>query len=350
MGRRAGQWLIVGATAAVTPFLAMPFLIAPLYAVAQEPSVPPAGQSSAPTAQAPVVPDSTVQAAAHAAGVNSAAPLAVVPVEGVQLSGAMQVANGKAMLGSSGSVTAGEHTATVTLPGRGQVRLCATTRMSLSADKSVAAEMGPNETPGLMMALDRGAIEASFATGKNSDVILTPDFRITISGPGTAALQVRLGEKGDTCVDNRGPNAPYVTVSSVFEGGVYRVQDGQRVMFEHGSLREVVDREKESCGCQDEPAPAVHEHATGNPFPVAQSAGLAPMKPPPQSTEKPGVQSAQATATLSYNGDQPKQAQATVTAAAPEAPVAVPKQAKTEAKPKGFFGHIGHFFRTLFGG
>ncbi len=100
-----------------------------------------------------------------------------------------------------------------------------------------------------MIALDRGAVEASYETGKYSDVLLTPDLRILISGPGAADLKIRVNEKGDTCVDNHGANAPYVTVTSQFEGGVYRVQPNQRVMFEHGSLQQVVDNESEPCGC-----------------------------------------------------------------------------------------------------
>ena len=68
-------------------------------------------------------------------------------------------------------------------------------------------------------------------------------------------------------------NAPYVLVSSVFDGGAYRVQPGQRVMFQHGSLHEVVDQEKEPCGC---PPPV----RTSNEFPLAQSEGLAPLAPP----------------------------------------------------------------------
>ncbi|HTJ29691.1 MAG TPA: hypothetical protein VL346_04295 [Acidobacteriaceae bacterium] len=339
MARNARRWRI----AAVTAFISLCAFSLTLHA--QEPSIPAPSTPSA--AQTPAIPDATVQTAAQASGIAVPAPLAIVPVEGVQLSGAMQVADGKATIGSSGSITAGEKTAIVTLPGRGQIKLCATTRMSLSADKSIAASLGPNETPGLMMALDRGAMETSFDTGRNSDVILTPDFRITISGPGRSSVQVRLGEKGDTCVDNRGPNAPYVTVSGIFEGGFYRVQDGQRVLFEHGSLHEVVDREKESCGCPEEPVPTVVAHASSNPFPVAQSAGLAPMKTPPPSVEKPGVQSAQATATLRYNGGEPK---ASVTTAEPQTPVVAGKPAKKNENQKGFLGRLGHFFRTLFGG
>lgn len=350
MGRRTGRWLIAKISTALITSVSFAFSAA---VFAQEPQLPQAKSpivSQPPiTTQAPLAPVQAVPTAgATTAALPTAPPLAVVSVDGVELSGAMEVVGGKASIGANGSITAGEHTANVTLPGRGQIRLCATTRLGLSADTSIAAALGPNEAPGLMMALDRGAMETSFTTGTNSDVILTPDFRITISGPGKSSVQVRLGDKGDTCVDNHGPNAPYVLVSGVFEGGVYRVQDGQRVLFEHGSLHEVVDSEKESCGCPEEPVPAVTAHPLANPFPAAQSAGLAPLKAAPPSEEKPGVESAQATATLHYNGDDPRMPDASVTAAAPEAPAAKP--AKKEDAPKGFFGRIGHFFRNLFGG
>ena len=88
---------------------------------------------------------------------------------------------------------------------------------------------------------------------------------------------MRLGQHGDTCVDNAGVNAPYVLVTSVFDGGDYRVQPGQRVMFQHGSLHEVVDHEKEPCGCP----PAAAQGA--NEFPLAQSEGLAPLPKPARS-------------------------------------------------------------------
>ena len=71
-----------------------------------------------------------------------------------------------------------------------------------------------------MMALDRGALEANFATGMYSDVLMTPDFRILISGPGQADLRIRVSEEGDTCIENRGEHAPYVTVSSQLEEGL----------------------------------------------------------------------------------------------------------------------------------
>jgi hypothetical protein len=280
-------------------------------------------------------------------------PIAIVPVAGVELAGALDVANGKAMITSSGTVTAVDHPATITLPHRGNLRICATTTVHLTSDSSVEAKADPvgaaseHEVPGLMMALGRGALEANFATGQNSDVILTPDFRILISAPGVASVQVRLGAQGDTCVDNRGANAPYVTVSSIFDGGVYRVQPNQRVMFQHGSLHEVVDNEKESCGCPPEPV----KLATGNEFPVAQSEGLAPLAAPPPNVGPPGTVNAQASAQLGYDGSQ------ATTASAPPAAVQLPAEKASMPSPptdrpvkKGFFKRIAHFFKKLFGG
>jgi len=272
-------------------------------------------------------------------------PIAIVPVAGVNVAGNLAIADGKATITKSGTITAGSSPATVTLPHRGDLKICATTAVSLMQDSSVPVTPsasgdadGQDLTPGLMMTFDRGALEANFATGKNSDLILTPDFRILISGPGTAQVQVRLGARGDTCVDNRGSNAPYVTVSSVFGGGAYRVQPGQRVMFQHGSLHEVVDNERESCGCPPEGTAFPQDNA----FPVAQSEGLAPLPTPPPNALAKGVQSAQATAQLGYDGSK--------SALATEQAVEPPATAPPAKHKLGFFARIGRFFRQLFGG
>jgi hypothetical protein len=219
--------------------------------------------------------------------------------------------------------------------------------VKLAADSSVPS----GETPGLLMAMDHGAIEASFATGRNSDILLTPDFRILIGGPGAAEVRVRLGQMGDTCVDNAGVNAPYVLVSSVFEGGAYRVQAGQRVMFQHGSLHEVVDQEKEPCGCP----PAAP--AQPNEFPLAQSEGLAPLTTTaPSASAVPGAQP-QTTGTLAYNAAE--HAPPPIPSAKPSAAVVKPAAADANAPPasttpkakkKGaFFKGIGRLFRRMFG-
>ena len=272
-------------------------------------------------------------------------PIAIValdsrnPDAGAKVTGALEVSQGKAIIASSGSVSSGAATTKVILPHRGVLRVCASTTVQLAADTSVPA----GETPGLLVAMDHGAVEASFATGSNADILMTPNFRILIGGPGAAEVKVRLGQHGDTCVDNAGVDAPYVLVSSVFDGGDYRVQAGQRVMFQHGSLHEVVDQEQEPCGCPPD-APV------GNEFPLAQSEGLAPLATPAGSAgERTGAN--QQIEPLVYKGED----HATKAAAAPaDAPAAgiganAPATPPAPQKKPGFFGRVGHFFRRIFG-
>jgi hypothetical protein len=279
------------------------------------------------------------------------APIAIVslnsktPEASPTVTGALEVSRDKALIAVSGTVTSGTGTTEVLLPHRGALRVCASTTVKLAADSSVPA----GETPGLMMALDHGALEMSFAAGfgngRNADILLTPDFRILIGAAGASEVKVRLGPHGDTCVDNNaggGGQAPYVLVSSVFDGGDYRVQPGQRVMFEHGSLREVVDDEKELCGC---PPPAPQ----GNEFPLAQSEGLAPLaKPAPSaanqnSTPPPSVEP------LVYKSAEPAPQPAAVAAPAASAAATPPATPATARKKPGLMARIGGFFRRIFG-
>ena len=283
-------------------------------------------------------------AAQEAAGTTTpgveAGPIAIValdsknPDKAAKVTGALEVSQGKAVIVASGAVTSGTQTTLVTLPHRGTLRVCAATTVNLAADSSVPA----GETPGLMMAMDHGAVEASFATGRNSDILLTPDFRILIGGPGAAEVKVRLGQKGDTCVDNAGVNAPYVLVTSVFDGGNYRVQAGQRVMFEHGSLHDVVDNEKEPCGCPP-------GEAKGNEFPLAQSEGLAPTPKPAANAVTVGAGAPRQTVEpLVYKSKEPAPpaAEAVAVAAAAANPATTTPPAKKRSK-------LGQFFRKLFG-
>jgi hypothetical protein len=239
---------------------------------------------------------------------------------GVQISGDVHVANGDMELGNGSTITAGNETVPITLARGGELKLCATTSVHLSRDRSIEAP----DASGLMLALDRGAMEAHYQTSKYSDVLLTPDLRILISGPGDADLSIRVSPQGDTCIDNRGPNAPYITVTSQLEGGLYRVQPGQHVSFQHGSLREVVDTEHEPCGCPapvsvatvGTPAPrgAPPGHPVGGPsstpadtaFPLAVSEGLTkPPLPPTTPVAAPGEVHAQVAVPFRYDGNLP---------------------------------------------
>ena len=316
-------------------FVAVPativLLAGSLPACAQTPDPTPAPVNPSPASALPP-PPSPASA--------SSDPIAIVPIDAsATVTGGLRVAEGKALITSNGTVSSAGKTTEVVLPHRGVLRVCASTSVHLSADASVPA----GETPGLMMALDHGAVETSFATGQNSDILLTPDFRILIGAEGSSQVKVRLGQHGDTCVDNPGgPTAPFVIVSSVFGGGAYRVQPGQRVMFQHGSLNEVVDQEKEPCGCPPETHPGTKD------FPLAQSAGLAPLEKP-----APAAQPTPATAQKSAQQQLNEPLVYTAPAAPPPepaTPAAPPPAAPPAPKKKpGFFRSVGHFFRKIFG-
>jgi hypothetical protein len=331
----------------------------------------PASPSTAPTtpsqppAPAETSPSPTNAAASQPPSANGAAPtfatppIAIVPLDksipgaALSVAGPLQAFNGRAYITGSGTITAGDATAQVTLPYRGTMHVCASSTVKLAAGASAhsgdVAGDASGDVPGLLIALDRGAVEMSFAASnaraQNADTLLTPYFRIMIGGPNAADVSVRMGDDGDTCVDNAGANAPYVVVTSVFEGGLYRVQPGQRVMFEHGSLQKVIDEEKEPCGC---PPPA---KSGANEFPLAQSEGLAPTSPPAAAANQTAGSGPAAT-TLVYKSSQPApaaaipQTPASPAAIGPATPAAQPSG--SEKKP-GFFRRIGRFFKRIFG-
>ncbi len=339
----------------------------------QQPAAPnsaPAQPSAAPPPQPAAIPapqPSQPQSSFPRLNVTPVAIVAVdrsVPGAAYSVTGPIMALNGRAFLTASGQITAGQQTAVVTLPYRGTLRVCAASTVQLAAD--AGARVG--DVPGLLIALDHGAVEMSFAAShlrqQNVDSLLTPYFRILIGGPNAADVRVRLGENGDTCVDNAGNDAPYVVVTSVFEGGLYRVQPGQRVMFEHGSLSTVNEQEQEPCGCP--PPPEMEANA----FPLAQSEGLSPANAPPVVTTAPESQPG-AMAALSYSGTEHAAAAAAVppapAAARPKAPAPAPASAApapppapaasatpdaaapSKPKKKGFFRKLGHFFGKVFG-
>jgi hypothetical protein len=306
------------------------------------------------------------------ASTTTAISLATVEMQDVTLSGYTFVKDGRAIVGNNTSISAGESAVPVALTRGGNLNVCSSTKINLSTDATTPGS-------GLMIALDHGAFEAHYTPGKYSDVLLTPDLRILISAPGQADLSIRVNNQGDTCVDNHGSQAPYVLATSLFGDGAYRIQPDQRVLFEHGSLTDVVDSEPEPCGCPPgqpvsvasagtpganralpgEKVAPPNDAAARNPFPLAESEGL---QPPPASPTTPAVPAGtphiEVSAPVAYDASHPNVPLAPPSSSgaggtsAPTASATTPTATAASPKPKstGFFGHIGHFFRRLFGG
>jgi hypothetical protein len=258
-----------------------------------------------------------------------------VATKDADVAGAKDTVEGRAVLAGSVSVTAKDHTAPIDLARGGTVRVCQTSvlHVSESREMMVAAP--------LLFSLDRGAIEIE-TTATPTDAVMTPDLRMTARSSGPLDLRLRVASNGDTCVENRGVGAPMLTVSDPFGDATYELTAGQHVMFEHGSLREVVDHETSPCGCPDEKGSSVADAllapaAAQHPFPVAISEGLAPEAQVPQAPS--GVVHTQVSEALSY--DTQASAQAEASAPSPAAPAPAP--------PANDLAHVvGRFFRRIF--
>ncbi len=252
-------------------------------------------------------------------------------------------------LPASSSIVAGDRNAPVSLTRGGGLLLCRTSSLHLA---------GSADT--LLLGLDRGALEIRTKATAN-DAILTPDLRITTAAGGQLDLHMRVSSNGDTCIENRGHKAPTLLLRDTFGEASYQVRPNQHVLFEHGSLKAVVDRETTPCGCppNDSDAPRAvplaeailhgndahvtpQQAAAANPFPAAQSEGLAPA--PALPSDKLGETHSQVAATIAYNPAVAGPPQ-TTTADAPTQPAPAPVQTPSQGGP---FRAVGRFFKRIF--
>ncbi len=272
-----------------------------------------------------------------------------VSTKDAEVTGASDVMEGHAVLSGSAVVTAKDHTAPITLGRGGTVRVCQTSVLHLTESKA-APVTGRLGEP-LLLSLDRGAVEIEMQATA-SDAVMTPDLHFAVRAAGPLDLRLRVARNGDTCVENRGPGAPTLAVTDPFGEALYELLPGQHVLFEHGSLREVVDHESTPCGCPEAAgmsiadallAPGAGAKAPtpgeAHPFPVAVSEGLAPAPEVPQAPV--GQVHVQATETLVYNA-QPDEGPAVPAAGAtPVVPSPAPRH--------DVFHVVGRFFRRIFG-
>ena len=191
------------------------------------------------------------------------------------ITGASDVLDGQAVLTGSVSVTAKDHTAPITLGRGGTVRVCQTSVLHVTEGHAVTVA-----SP-LLFSLDRGAVEIQM-NGTPTDAIMTPDMRFTVRTAGPLDLRLRVARNGDTCVENRGPVAPTLAVSDPFGEAMYEVGPGQHILFEHGSLHEVVDHETSPCGCPENKGMSIADAllASGGPKPAAPAPDPSPATMP----------------------------------------------------------------------
>ena len=236
-----------------------------------------------------------------------------VPVEDATVSAPaaeiVAVSGGRALLGGVNTVTAKPgRNADLTLTRGGSILVCQTSSLH-----AAGAPSGP-----LLLALDRGAMEIRLNRANLEDVVMTPDLRFTMASSGPLDLRLRVSFNGDTCVENHGKKAPLLRISDSFGEASYEVRAGQHVLFEHGSLREVVDRETTPCGCPPDgrgkvsiAEAALHGNGVvtpkqaeaAHPFPVAASEGMTAKGSggEPMPADAPEATHVQVATTLTYD-------------------------------------------------
>ena len=296
--------------------------------------------------------------------------MGTVPTHDALVTGGLEVHGDSARLLTNASVTAYDHPAAIWLARGGEVLVCATSQFHL---------LHSGTENSLLFGLDRGAIELH-TDSSPQDVILTPDIRFSVEHPGHYDLRLRVTPNGDTCVENSGTSAPVLTLADPFSGATYRLIPGQHVLFEHGSLREVVDNERSPCGCPAAPPPPAQQlaatpaptpsqpvtppvAAAEHPFPAAASVGLAPTPSPTPAPPTPGEQHTQVSTVFTYDAAHPN----TPPPSTVEPPKPAPAQTASTGSPTGtgdantsptpppappgahdLFHAIGHLFHKMF--
>ena len=272
-------------------------------------------------------------------------PMGTVSTQDAIVTGGLEVQNGRAALLTNASITARDRTATIALHRGGEVLVCATSEFHLLRSGAGGA---------LLFGLDRGAMEIRSAS-QPQDVILTPDIRFTVESAGIFDLRLRVTRNGDTCVHNANANSPALILSDPFSSATYRLIPGQHVLFEHGSLKEVVDNERDPCGCPSEAPPALvaaNPAAAQHPFPAAVSQDLAPAQVP-VNTPPAGEKHTQIETTFTYGtgpDGKPLPPPASIATPPPTPAPAIVATAPPPTPPgaRDLVTAVGHFFNKLF--
>src|SRR6185437_1585675 len=174
------------------------------------------------------------------------------------------VANFEILRGAE-SVSAMGNPTVLRLPRGGEIHVCPGTTVSVTPSKN-----GRD----LMLGLSTGTIETHYTLGSAADVILTPDFRILLPGPGEFDMAVSADRQGNTCVRTLPGNTAAAVVSEIMGNDSYQVNSGDQVFFRARRLQNASSAAGLSCGCPLRTMPVMRTQT--QPPAASPSAVLAP--------------------------------------------------------------------------
>jgi AMIN domain len=193
---------------------------------------------------------------------------------------------------ANSALTAGAETTILRLARGGEVRVCPKTTLSVTP-----SENGRD----LMLGMSTGALEAHYTLNTAADSVVTPDFRMLLSGPGEVNYAISANARGDTCVRALPGNTASVVVSELMGNGTYQLKANQQAFFRAGRLDQIETTVPDDCGCPPPqipvmraalPAPTVSEQDLPPAVHLAQPGEEAKSVPPPDSGSRMSAQEA----------------------------------------------------------